>query len=139
MALACALVVATEGPASAQWRTMRSGLENISMAPMDVIVAPAVAVRTLQSNLDQADMSGAPRHLTLGLGTPWIMTLQYVVAGARIVSGFAEIGLGLVMLPATPFTEIRSRTLFDATTANPLVNRQGAFNVVFGAHYFAAH
>lgn len=126
-------------PVSAQPATMLNGVENIAMAPVDVVVAPAVAFRTVRSNLEAAGMGRFGRGTTMLFGVPWIWTLQNVLTGARIVSGLGEIGLGLVMTPVGLFRDVPERQLFDATTASPLVNQQGGFDVVFGSHYIATH
>lgn len=125
--------------ASAQPATMLNGVENVSMAPVDVVLAPVVAVQTIRTNLEQARLGTAGQVGATVIGVPWIWVLQNVLTGARIVSGLGEIGLGLVLTPASLFTDVPERQLFDATTASPMVNREGGFDVVFGAHYIATH
>jgi hypothetical protein len=134
-----ALTSLLASPASAQPVTMLNGVENIAMAPVDVVLAPAVAFRTVRSNLEPAGMGTFGESTTTLFGMPWVWTLQNVLAGARIVSGLGEIGLGLVLTPVSLFREVPERQLFDATTASPMVNRQGGFDVVFGSHYIATH
>ena len=126
-------------PVSAQPATMLNGVENIAMAPVDVVLAPAVAFQTVQSNLEPAGMGTFGRATTTLFGVPWIWTLQNVLTGARIVSGLGEIGLGLALTPVSLFKDVPERQLFDATTSSPMVDRQAGFDVVFGSHYIATH
>jgi hypothetical protein len=137
MALACTLMVVA--PAGAQLATIGNGAENVTMAPVDALLAPAIAARTLRTNLGDTDMSTFGQGTTWFVGMPWISTLQWVLTGARIVSGFAEMGLGLALTPVSLFTDVRERQLFDATGASPLVNREGPFDLVIGGHYVSSH
>lgn len=132
------LSLAAALPASAQPATILNGIENITMAPIDVAVAPVVAYQTIRGNLELARMGTVGESLSTAIGVPWIWTLQELLAGARIVSGFSEIGLGLALTPVSFFKHVDERQLFDATTASPMVNHQGAFDVVFGSHYVGA-
>ncbi len=125
------------GPAAAQPATMLNGVENVAMAPIDVVLAPVVAVRTMRGNIEQARVGAGGQVVGWTLGVPWVYTLQSVLSGARIVSGVGEMLLGLALVPAMPFTDVPERQLFDATTSSPWVNQQGAFDVVFGSHYIA--
>jgi len=134
------VAVAVNAPSAiAQPATMLNGVENIAMSPVDVVLAPVVAVQTVQSNIEAARVGTGGKIAAWGLGIPWIWTLQNVLTGARIVSGFAEIGLGLALTPVSFFKDVPERQIFDATTASPMVNREGAFDVVFGSHYIATH
>ena len=133
------LSVVVAAPAVAQPATMLNGVENVTMAPVDAVLAPVVAVQSVRTNLQEARMGPVGQSITMLVGVPWIWALQNVLTGARIVSGIGEMGLGLALTPASLFTDVDERQLFDATTSAPMVNRQGAFDVVFGSHYIATH
>jgi len=119
--------------------TWLNGVENVTMAPIDVAVAPVVAVRTVQRNTEDAGMGPFGKSVMMVVGTPWIWTLQNVLTGARIVSGMGEFLIGPPLTVVSCFTDVQERQLFDATTASPMVSHQGGFDVVFGAHYIASH
>jgi hypothetical protein len=133
--LVLSLVVA--GPAAAQPATMLNGVENVSMSPIDALLAPVIAVQTIQANTSETRIGPVGKTIAYGIGTPWVWVLQEVLTGARIVSGLSEIGLGLVLTPVSLFKDVPERQLFDATTSLPMVDHEGAFDIVIGAHYIA--
>lgn len=88
-------------PVSAQAspETLERSLSNLLQSPLDVMLAPVVAGRTLYNNLrDINDTPGVRLFYTVP-GYCWLTGLQFGAAVLRGVSGALELLPGLILLP----------------------------------------
>ncbi len=95
-----ALVVAVVPPAAqASPETLRRALGNLIQAPIDVVLAPVVAGRTLVNNLRDIDDTPAVRVAYAVPGYFWLTGVQAGAAVLRGVSGALELIPGIFLLP----------------------------------------
>ena len=98
--VAIALVLAI-GPSSAQAspETLRRSLGNLIQAPLDVVLAPVVAGRTLVNNLRDIDDTTAVRVVFAAPGYLWLTGVQAGAGVLRGVSGGLELIPGIFLMP----------------------------------------
>ena len=97
---AIALVLAI-GPSSAQAspETLRRSLGNLIQAPLDVVLAPVVAGRTLVNNLRDIDDTTAVRVVFAAPGFVWLAGVQAGAGVLRGVAGGIELIPGIFLMP----------------------------------------
>ena len=98
--VAIALVLAI-GPSSAQAspETLRRSLGNLIQAPLDVVLAPVVAGRTLVNNLRDIDDTTAVRVVFAAPGYLWLTGVQAGAGVLRGVAGGIELIPGIFLMP----------------------------------------
>ncbi len=95
-----ALVVAVVPPAAqASPETLRRALGNLIQAPIDVVLAPVVAGRTLVNNLRDIDDTPAVRVAYALPGFFWLTGVQAGAAVLRGVAGGLELIPGIFLMP----------------------------------------
>ncbi len=96
MALAWTLVAA---PAAASPDTLKRSVQNITLAPLDMLASPAVAGRTIYRNLNDIDDSTGVRVVYTLPGYAWVTMVQLGASVLRLTTGLLEFVPGLVLLP----------------------------------------
>lgn len=138
-------------PASAQAspETLRRSLGNIIQSPLDVVLAPVVAGRTLVTNLRDIDDTTAVRVFYAGPGYFWLAGVQVGSAVLRGVAGCLELLPGIFLLPfetdIDPLFDPADRGAAMVEMENPLADNDVAkwfpmvtWNVRFGVTYTSA-
>ncbi len=124
--LAAALCVAAlllASPASATPETLKRSVGNIIQAPLDMVLSPVVASRTVYQNLRDIDDSLGVRVVYVVPGVAWNTGVQAMAAVIRMITGLLEFvpGLGLFFFEADldpMFAPIeRGNALIDEDTA----------------------
>lgn len=140
--LGCSLVlVATLGaaPAFAQAKAVQRSIENMTMAPLDGIVAPYTAWKALDMGLEDVDSTGG-KVITGVFGYPYYLITYLVLAGFRETAGIAELPISLALWPVNAFKQVELSPFFDTSEAKALVDRSSPyFNTKFGGEWLASH
>lgn len=139
--LAIAIVALATGPARAAGRTdtLRRGIANVLLGPFDVALSPVVTAKGLYENSSAAGYS-VPATLVLELigGPGWFLPVTAGTGIFRIMSGFGEIPVGLVLLVSKSFTSWEPDPFFDTTGKPALVSFPNApIPIAFGVDYLA--
>jgi hypothetical protein len=149
LALVALLALLVPATAQASPETLRRSLGNIIQAPIDVVLAPIVAGRTLIGNLRDIDDTTAVRVFYTVPGFVWLTGIQAGAGVLRGVSGFLELLPGIFLLPFDTDMD----ALFDPADRgaalveleNPLAEHSVArwfpivtWNVRFGVTYTSA-
>jgi hypothetical protein len=126
-------------PALAQAVVVKRGFENVVQAPLDGIVAPYTAWKTLEASLEQVESPGG-KVLTGAVGYPYYLGFYALLAGFREAAGLIETPLGLALWPVNAFTPVTFSPFFDVTEAPALVDRPSRFfDVKFGGRWLSRH
>ncbi|HLY36881.1 MAG TPA: hypothetical protein VKU61_02525 [Candidatus Binatia bacterium] len=139
--LAIALVVLATGRARAAGRanTLRRGVTNVLLGPFDVALSPVVTAKGLYENASAAGYS-LPETAVLELigGPGWFLPVTAGTGIFRIMSGFAEIPVGLVLLVSKSFTSWEPDPFFETAGKPALVSfPNGPIPIAFGVNYLA--
>ena len=96
--LALALVTAAPGTAQATGETLKRATSNLLMAPLDMLVSPFVAGKTIVTNMREVDDSTAVRVTYALPGYIFLTGVQLGASTIRAISGILEFvpGLGLL-------------------------------------------
>jgi hypothetical protein len=148
-ALAASALLAGANPAQASPDTLRRAVANLLQAPLDLVLAPVVAGRTLVNNLRDVDDTMGVRVAYAVPGYAWLCGVQVGSAVLRGVAGGLELVPGVLLLPletdldplydpadrGRPLVELENPLVEDeAWQLNPFVS----FNVRFGVTYTSA-
>ena len=133
---ALALFSGLPGTAQAGPETLQRAMANIIQAPLDVMLAPVVAGRTLYTNLRDIDDTPAVRVVYAAPGYIWLTAVQGGAAILRGIAGCLELLPGIFLLPF----ETELDPLFDpADRGAALVeydwHEEGWFPVVFWGRF----
>lgn len=93
------LLAVVPSAAHASPETLRRALGNIIQAPIDVVLAPVVAGRTLINNLRDIDDTPAVRVVYAAPGYLWLTGVQAGAGVLRGVAGGLELIPGIFLLP----------------------------------------
>ena len=147
---ACALLVAlAPSTAQASPETLRRATGNLLQAPLDVVLAPVIAGRTLISNLRDIDDTTAVRVAYAVPGYLWLTGVQVGAGVLRGVAGGLELLPGIFLLPfetdIDPLFDPADRGAAIVEYENPLAEDDIAkwfpiatWNVRFGVTYTSA-
>lgn len=94
----CAMTLAPTG-AEASPETLQRSVSNILQAPLDIVLAPVVAFRTLITNLRDVEDTPAVQVAYALPGYVWLTGLQAGAGVLRGVAGLLELVPGIVLLP----------------------------------------
>jgi hypothetical protein len=143
--------IALLAPASAQAspETLRRSIGNIVQSPLDVVLAPVVAGRTLVTNLRDIDDTTAVQVFYAVPGYFWLTGVQVGSAVLRGVAGGLELLPGIFLLPfetdIDPLFDPADRGAALVEYENPLMDNEIAqwfpmvtWNVRFGVTYTSA-
>jgi hypothetical protein len=119
--------------AEASPATLKRSVENIVLAPLDVVLSPAVAGKTLYTGLRDIDDSPAVRIAYPAPGFVWLTAVQAGAGVIRLVTGVFEFVPGLILLPFDADMD----PLFDPADENDaIVNFETpVFDFRFGIDY----
>jgi hypothetical protein len=119
--------------AEASPATLKRSVENIVLAPLDVVLSPAVAGKTLYTGLRDIDDSPAVRIAYPVPGFVWLTAVQAGAGVIRLVTGVFEFVPGLILLPFDADMD----PLFDPADENEaIVNFETpVFDFRFGIDY----
>jgi hypothetical protein len=139
--LAIAIIALATGPACAAGRadTLRRGVANVLLGPFDVALSPIVTARGLYENASAAGYS-LPETVVLELigGPGWFLPVTAGTGIFRIMSGFGEIPLGVVLLVSKSFTKWEPDPFFETAGKPALVSVPNApIPIAFGVNYLA--
>jgi hypothetical protein len=101
-------------PVSASPETLKRSVENLTQWPLDLVLSPVVAGKTVYQNLQDIDDSDAVRVAYTVPGFAWVTFVQAGTAVLRGVTGVFELVPGLGLL----FFEADLDPLFDAAEDN---------------------
>jgi hypothetical protein len=140
LTLACGLGLPWARPAAAQSAAVKRAVENILLAPLDFVVAPVTAYKTLDVNMETTMESTGGRVTTGIFGYPLVLGAYGVLAGFREAAGIIELPVGLALWPVNAFHKVSVSAFFDEGEAAALVDvPSSAFHLKFGTRYLAAH
>jgi len=120
-------------PVSASPQTLKRSVENLTLWPLDLVLSPVVAGKTVYTNLQDIDDSDAVRVAYTVPGFAWVTFVQMGSACLRGVTGILEFLPGLGLL----FFETDLDPLFDPAVDNEaLVDFENpVLNLKFGVSY----
>lgn len=140
LTLVCVLGLPWARQAGAQAASVKRSFENITQAPLDLLVAPVTAYQTLDINTEDAVQSKGARVTTRIVGYPFVLWLYGILAGFREAAGIAELPVGLVLWPINAFHKVELTPFFDPSEAHAMLERPGpAYSVTIGGRYLASH
>jgi hypothetical protein len=101
VAAAVATLLLSLSPTSAQAspETLQRSLGNLLQCPLDIVLAPVVAFRTLFINLRDVDDTPAVRVAYALPGYVWLTGLQAGAGALRGLTGALELVPGILLLP----------------------------------------
>jgi len=134
LVLGLSLLCVVPRPAHAGYETLKRSLGNLFFAPLDLILAPVVAGKTVYTHLRDIEDTRGVRIAYAVPGFFWITGVQLGAAGIRAATGCLELlpGIGLLAFPGTEMAP-----LFDPVEkGDALVDYPNpAVNVKFGIDY----
>lgn len=140
--LGCSLVLAATvgaAPAFAQAKAALRSVENITMAPLDFIVSPYTAGKTLSKGLEGVESTGG-KIMTGTVGYPYYLGTYMVLSGFRLTAGLIELPISLVLWPVNHWKRVELSPFFDTSEAPALVDHTSPhFNTKFGGEWLSAH
>lgn len=98
-AVAAALLALSPAPAAASPETLQRSIGNLLQAPLDILLAPVVAGRTLYQNLRDIDDTPAVRVVYALPGYAWLTGLHVGAGALRGIAGALELIPGIILLP----------------------------------------
>jgi hypothetical protein len=120
-------------PALASPETLQRSVGNLVQAPLDMLLAPVVAGRTLFQNLRDIDDSPAVRVFYAFPGYLWLTGLHVGAGALRGIAGALELLPGIFLLPF----ETDLDALYDpAETGGALIEVENPLAKVDSLHYF---
>jgi len=128
-----ALVFVVASPVSASPETLKRSVENMVMFPLDLVLSPVVAGKTIYTNLRDIDDSNAVRVAYPVPGFAWVTFVQMGSACIRGLTGVLEFVPGVGLL----FFDADLDPLFDPPAENEaLVDFENpVLNLKFGVSY----
>ena len=146
--LASALLAVSPTMAQASPETLRRALGNIVQSPIDVVLAPVVAGRTLINNLRDVEDTRAVQVAYAVPGYFWLVGVQTGAAVLRGVAGALELLPGILLLPletdldalydpadrGAALVELENPLAETSWQYNPFIS----FDVRFGVTYTSA-
>lgn len=143
LSLACALgiVAVTLGarPAFAQADAVVRSMENMLMGPLDAVVSPYTAWKTLDENMASVETTGG-KVATGIVGYPYTWTLYLVLAGYRCAAGLVEYPVATALWSVSAFKKVELSPFFDTSEAAALVDAQtSVMNFKFGGRWLSTH
>ncbi len=133
LGVAVALAALVASPAAATPGTLKRSIENLTLFPLDLVLAPVVAGQSIVRNMQEIDDSTGVRIAYPLPGFVWNMFVQGGAAVLRGMTGVLELPPGLVLL----FTDADMDPLFDpADEQDALVDYETpVYWVKFGINY----
>jgi hypothetical protein len=120
-------------PALASPETLQRSVGNLVQAPLDMLLAPVVAGRTLFQNLRDIDDSPGVRVFYAFPGYLWLTGLHVGAGALRGIAGALELLPGIFLLPF----ETDLDALYDpAETGGALIEVENPLAEVDSLHYF---
>ncbi len=134
LALGLSLLCVAPRPAQAGYETLKRSIGNLVFSPIDLVLSPVVAGKTVYTHLRDVEDTRAVRIAYAVPGYFWITGVQIGAAVIRAGTGCLEALPGIVLL-AFPGTEMSP--LFDPVEkGDALVDYPNpAVNVKFGIDY----
>ena len=118
--------------AQASPETILRATSNVLFSPLDLVLSPVVAARTVYVNMQDIDDSTGVRVAYAVPGVAWNTGVQFGGAIIRGISGLLEMPAGLLLIPF----EADMDPLYDpAERGEALVDRGESFPVKFGINY----
>jgi hypothetical protein len=120
--------------------TLRRAVANVLLGPFDVALSPAVTGQALYANAKAANYS-LPATVALELlgGAGWFFPITAATGVFRVLSGFAEIPVGLTLLVSKSFTDWEPAPFFEVHGKPAMVSYPSAvIPIAFGVNYLAA-
>jgi hypothetical protein len=93
------LLTLTAAPAAGSPQTLKRSVENITQSPLDIVMSPFVAVRSIYRNMRDIDDSTAVRIVYPLPGFAWNTMVQVGAGTLRGVTGCMELIPGIILLP----------------------------------------
>ena len=130
---AFALVFMVSSPVSATPETLKRSVENLTQWPLDLVLSPVVAGKTVYTNLNDIDDSPAVQVAYTVPGFAFVTFVQLGAATLRGLTGALELLPGIGLL----FFETDLDPLFDPSVDNEaLVDFENpVLNLKFGVSY----
>lgn len=97
--LALPLVLIAPAQADASPQTLRRSVGNIVQFPLDLVLSPVVAAKSIYTNLRTVDDSLAVKIVYPVPGFFWVTSVQAGAAVLRGVAGLVEFIPGLILVP----------------------------------------
>lgn len=135
LALAATFVFGAAGQASADPYTLKRSIENLTQWPLDLLLSPVVAGKTVYDNMNNISDSPGVRIVYPVPGFAWNTCVQGFTAVLRGVTGIIELVPGVVLL----FSDAELEPIFDVVEdQDALVDYEtDIFWVKFGIRYTA--
>jgi hypothetical protein len=135
--------------AQASPETLRRSVGNLVQAPIDAVLSPVTAGRTLVRNLRDVDDTMPVKIFYAGPGYIWLTGVQFGAAILRGVAGALELVPGIFLLPfetdISPLYDPADRGAALVEMENPLADNDVmrwvpivTWNVRFGVTYTSA-
>jgi hypothetical protein len=148
VAMAAGLLLAPAA-SEASPETLRRSVGNIVQAPIDVLLSPVVAARTLVTNLRDVDDTIPVRVVYAAPGYVWLTGVQVGASVLRGVAGALELVPGVFLMPfetdIDPLFDPADRGAALVELENPLAENSVVrwiplvtWNVRFGVTYTSA-
>ena len=99
LAAVALLLAVAPSTAQASPETLRRAIGNIIQAPLDVVLAPVVAARTLVNNLRDIQDTPGVQYVYAAPGFLWLTGVQAGGAVLRGISGGLELIPGIFLIP----------------------------------------
>ena len=131
-----ALLFMVSSPVSAGTETLKRSVENLTLWPLDLVLSPVVAGKTVYTNLQDIGDSTAVRVAYPVPGFVWVTFVQAGAAVLRGVAGAFELLPGIGLLPF----DAELDPLFDPADENEaLVDFDWpVYRLKFGVNYTSA-
>jgi hypothetical protein len=102
LATGVVLLAGLAGPASASPETLKRSVSNLLFGPLDVVLSPLVAARSVYHNLQNVDDTMGVRVAYTLPGYAWNTGVQIGAGTVRVLAGALEFvpGLGLLFFDA---------------------------------------
>jgi hypothetical protein len=133
------LVAGTAHAAGDRTTTLRRAVGNVLLGPFDVALSPVVTAQGVYESSRAAGYS-LPTTAAVELigGAGWYLPVTAGTGIFRIMSGFGEIPVGLVLLVSKSFTKWEPDPFFEVAGKPALVSVPNApIPIAFGVNYLA--
>lgn len=136
LATAVAFAGLLASPVSATPEVLKRSIENLSQFPLDLVLSPVVAAKTVYTNMNDIEDSPGVRLFYPVPGYFWTIFVQAGTSILRGVTGVLELLPGMALL----FTDAEYDPIFDpADEQDALVDFETDFYYVkFGINYTTA-
>ena len=99
LAAALLLLFSLASPASASPETLKRSVTNILFGPLDFVLGPIIAARSVYNNLQDIDDTTGVRIVFAVPGVAWNSAMQMGGGVLRTFTGLLEFVPGLILLP----------------------------------------